>query len=157
MGVQLIDQALLRALSDQARERPRRRLNHNFHAADDSPGHRLLNAVEPGSYLPPHRHQDPSKGETMVALTGRLGLVVFGNDGEVTGTAILAPGTATLGVDIAPGTWHTVLGLEPGTVMLEAKAGPYRPLTEAERAPWAPAEGAPEVPSYYAGLLALFP
>jgi cupin fold WbuC family metalloprotein len=164
--IRLIDTVLLDEVSAEAAASPRGRKNRNFHPRDDYPAHRLLNAIEPGSYIAPHRHLDPSKDETMVVLRGALGLVAFDDDGKVVRTEKVgipgglpsgrAGGTA-IGIDIAHGTWHTVFALEPGTVFLEAKSGPYLPLADAERAPWAPAESAPEAPAYLAGLRRLFP
>jgi cupin fold WbuC family metalloprotein len=158
--ITLIDTALLDAVSAEARATPRGRKNRNFHPRDDYPGHRLLNAIEPGSYIAPHRHLDPTKDETMVVLRGVLGLVVFDDSGNVVqkekvGGSDTPNGLA--GIDITHGTWHTVFALEPGTVFLEAKSGPYLPLADAERAPWAPAEAAAEAADYLAGLRRLFP
>ncbi|EXI78861.1 MAG: hypothetical protein AW10_02732 [Candidatus Accumulibacter appositus] len=150
--VVMIDQALLDSVSLQARHSPRQRKNCNFHADDAAPAHRLLNAIEPGSYLMPHRHLDANKDETMIVLRGRLGVVVFDESGQVQQSAVLTPGGPVSGVDIPHGVYHTVLALDPGTVMLEAKGGPYLPLDEAERAPWAPAEGAPEAAAYARSL-----
>ena len=150
--ITLIDAALLDAVSREAQASPRRRKNRNFHSHDDQPSHRLLNAIEPGSYVAPHRHLDALKDETMAVLRGKLGLLLFADDGKVISATVLGPGCAALGVDIAHGTWHAVLALETGTVFLEAKAGPYLPLTEAERAPWAPAEGDATAAAYAAEL-----
>jgi cupin fold WbuC family metalloprotein len=163
--ITLIDTALLDEVSAEARAAPRGRKNRNLHPRDDHPAHRLLNAIEPGSYIAPHRHLDPNKDETMAVLRGALGLVVFDDDGKVvrtekvmqSGTPGGGAGGTVVGIDIAHGTWHTVFALEPGTVFLEAKSGPYLPLTAAERAPWAPAESAAEAPDYLAGLRRLFP
>ena len=155
--IRLIDAALLDEVSAEARTAPRGRKNRNFHPRDDYPAHRLLNAIEPGSYIAPHRHLDPAKDETMVVLRGALGLVVFDDDGTVARTQKVGAGDAAIGVDIPHGTWHTVFALEPGTVFLEAKSGPYLPLADGERAPWAPAENAAEAASYLAGLRRLFP
>jgi cupin fold WbuC family metalloprotein len=146
--VRFLDTALLDAVSAQAQAGKRRRKNHNFHPADDFPCHRLLNAIEPDSYVPPHRHLDPDKAETIIAVRGRLGLVVFDAEGNVLQTRELAPGGECCGCDLPAGTIHTVLALEPGTVCFEAKAGPYRPLTLLERPAWAPAEDAPEARRY---------
>jgi len=156
-ALQLIDAALLDEVSAEARQSPRGRKNRNFHAADDFPAHRLLNAIEPGSYVVPHRHLDPHKDETLIALRGRLGLVIFDAVGSVLKTSVLATGSGTLGVDIPHGRWHTVLALEPGTVVFEAKAGPFQALTPAERAPWAPQEGDAAAGSYGTWLRQLFP
>jgi cupin fold WbuC family metalloprotein len=154
--LKLIDAALLDAVSAEAKASPRLRKNRNFHPADDHPGHRLLNAMEPGSYIQPHRHLDPLKDETMVVLRGCLGLVTFDATGQVLRGVILGPGGAALGVDIPHGIWHTVLALGPNTVFLEAKAGPYLPLTEEEKSSWAPAEGSAGVAAYLAWLEGLF-
>ena len=176
--ITLIDQALLDELCAAAAASPRRRKNRNFHARDDQPGHRLLNAMQPDSYIPPHRHLDPNKDETFVVLRGLLGLLVFDDAGAVVrsvrvGAAALCVAgnplarreaesrvcrdrgqAAALGVDIPHGTWHTAVALAPDTVFLEAKAGPYLPLTGAERAPWAPVENTPGAASYLAALKA---
>ena len=150
----LIDQALLDSVSLEAGRNPRQRKNRNFHADDAAPAHRLLNAIEPGSYLMPHRHLDANKDETMIVLRGRMGVVFFDDLGNVEQTAVLTPAGAVCGVDIPHGVYHTILALDPGTVMLEAKAGPYRPLEDAERAAWAPPEGAPESAAYLRALRA---
>ena len=144
----LIDQALLTRLADEARQSPRLRKNHNFHGSDDDACHRLLNAIEPASYIPPHRHLDPAKDETIIALTGAFGVVLFDDVGAVAQSALLTPGGAACGIDIPHGTFHTVFACDPGTVMFESKAGPFCPLTADEKAPWAPAEGAPDVSEY---------
>ena len=152
----LIDQLLLTTVSDEARSNPRRRQNLNFHEDDAAVAHRLLNAIEPGSYLPPHRPLDANKDETMVVLRGRLGVVFFDHAGKAQQTVVLAPTGGVCGVDIPHGVFHTILALDPGTVILEAKAGPYLPLAENERAPWAPAEGAAEAAAYAGSLRELF-
>jgi len=154
--ITLIDTALLDAVSSEAQASPRGRKNRNFHGDDRQPGHRLLNAIEPGSYIAPHRHLDPLKGETMTVLRGRLGLVLFDGDGKVLASHVLGAGGDALGVDLHPGTWHSVLALDPGTVFLEAKAGPYLPLSADERAPWAPPEGDAQAAAYCDALRRLF-
>jgi cupin fold WbuC family metalloprotein len=152
--IRWIDQALLDEVSAEARNSPRRRKNRNFHVSEAQPGHRMLNAIEPGSYIMPHRHLDPDKGETMVVLRGALGVVIFDDAGEVVAAQKVSHGGTPVGMDIPVGTWHTVFALEPGTVFLEAKAGPYLPLTAEEKAPWAPAEGDAAAAAYLADLVA---
>ncbi|HEX4328980.1 MAG TPA: WbuC family cupin fold metalloprotein [Burkholderiales bacterium] len=152
----LITQELLDEVAAEAAASPRRRKNRNFHRANEDAAHRLLNALEPDSYVMPHRHLDPSKDETIVAVRGRFGLVLFGDDGQVQSTAVLAAGGKTIGVDIPHGTFHTLVALEPGSIFFEAKAGPYVAIAEAERAHWAPAEGTPEAKSYLERMRRLF-
>ncbi len=155
--ITLIDQALLDELCREAAASPRRRKNRNFHPRDDHPAHRLLNAMQPDSYIAPHRHLEPTKDETFVVLRGLLGLLVFDDAGAVLRGVRVGAGATALGVDIPHGTWHAALALEPDTVFLEAKAGPYLPLTEDERAPWAPAENSPDAAAYLATLKARLP
>jgi len=131
---------VLDAASDAARASPRGRRNRNFHGANESACHRLLNAIEPGSYVAPHRHLDPAKDESIVILRGRLGCVFFDAAGRIERKCMLSPND-TVGVDIPHGTWHSIVALEPGTVFFEAKAGPYLPLSADETAAWAPREG----------------
>lgn len=150
--ITLIDRTLMAGLVDAARRSPRRRVHRNFHPGDDYPAHRLLIAMEPDSYVPPHRHLSPAKDETLLILRGSLGVVFFDALGKAERSFVLQAGGERLGVDIPHGVYHTVLALEPGTVFFEAKAGPYVPVSAEERAAWAPQEGAAGVPAYLAGL-----
>ncbi|HEY6896508.1 MAG TPA: WbuC family cupin fold metalloprotein [Rhodocyclaceae bacterium] len=154
--IKLIDNALLDAVCAEAQASPRGRKNRNFHPRDDHPAHRLLNAIEPGSYVPPHRHNDANKDETMLVLRGALGLVEFDTEGQVLRASRLTPAGPLLGCDIPHGTYHSVLALEPGTLFLEAKGGPYAPLTAEEQATWAPRENESGAEDYYRRLVALF-
>lgn len=153
MTMKIIDQPLLDELTGQARQHSRLRKNWNVHQSDDHACHRLLNAIEPDSYIRPHRHLDDEKDETFVLLRGRLGIVMFAADGQVTETVLLAPDTGNLGVDIPHGVYHTAVSLASGTVFFEAKAGPYLPLDQAEQAPWAPADAAPQAVAWYLNQL----
>jgi cupin fold WbuC family metalloprotein len=150
--MRLIDSALLDEVCREAVASPRRRKNRNFHPNDDYPANRLLNAIEPGSYVMPHRHRDANKDETTLVLRGRLGLVEFDDAGHIVRTLVLGAGGEAMGVDIPHDTWHTAFALDPGTVFFEAKAGPYRPLTADEKAPWAPDEGSAEAAAYLSRL-----
>ena len=146
----------LDALAAQARASPRRRQNFNFHAELTHPAQRLLNAVEPHSYIRPHRHPDPLRDETFVVLRGALGLVLFGETGGVAQTALLRAGGDLFGAHVPGGTYHTLVSLEPGSIFFEAKAGPYEPLTDKDFGSWSPPEGGPGVPAYLESLRALF-
>jgi cupin fold WbuC family metalloprotein len=151
-GPRIVDRGLLDSVTECARNSPRKRKNFNFHPSEAAIAHRLLNAVEPGSYIPPHRHLDPNKDESIVIVRGRLGALFFDDAGTVMQTHVLEPEGERVGVDVPYGTWHTFVALQPGTVFFEAKAGPYVPMTSAERAPWAPAEGDAHAPAYLAEL-----
>lgn len=153
---QIIDRDFLERVSSQAKASPRRRRNHNFHASESDTCNRLLNAIEPDSYIQPHCHHEATKDETLIVVRGRLGVIFFDEHGAVTATAVLAPAGESVGVNIPHGMYHTLMALEPGSVFFEAKAGPYAPLTPREKASWAPAEGDPRASSYPADLKRLF-
>ncbi len=151
-----VDSILLDDLTEQARRSPRLRMNHNFHPADAATCHRLLNAIEPGSYIRPHRHLDPEKDETFVLIRGTLGILTFANDGTVSASTLLKAKSDTCIATIPHGVWHTAVSLEPGTIFFEAKAGPYLPFTEQEKSPWAPGDTDPDASSYFQNLCAYF-
>ena len=155
-AVTLIDAALLDATSSKARASARLRMNHNFHLSEAEPANRLLNAVEPGSYVTPHRHLDPAKDETFVVVRGRFGLVCFDESGAVTLAQVLEPNGEVVGANVPHGTFHTLLSIAPGSVFFEAKAGPYVKTSDKDWAPWAPREGDPGAAAYLAKLEALF-
>ncbi len=154
--MKVVTDELLRQLSAAARETPRRRRNHNLHPVDHSRCHRLLNAIDPASYIRPHRHLDPEKDEGFILMNGALGIITFQDDGKVLETVLLSPVTGNRAADIPHATYHTAVSLEPGTVFYECKAGPYLPLTDEEKAPWAPEEGDPGAETYLERLRALF-
>ena len=133
----LITEELLDTVTLQAKENPRLRMNYNFHATMDAPIHRLLNALEPGTYLPPHRHVD--KEETYLVLRGSLMAFFYDEVGNVTERVCLNPLEGKYGLEIPPCTWHSIVALESGTVIFEIKKGPYQPLPLGDLAPWAPA------------------
>ncbi len=143
-------------LTAAAQSSARRRKNLNFHASAGAPAQRLLNAVEPDSYVQPHRHLAPHKDETMVVLRGAFGLVFFDEAGRVTDTAVIAAQGNAIGATVARGLFHSVVSLEPGSVFFECKAGPYDAATDKQAAPWAPAEDNAAAPAYHAALRALF-
>ena len=144
-------------LSAEARQNKRLRKNYNIHVSDESRCHRLLNAIEPESYIRPHCHLDPEKDETFILMSGRLGIVVFADDGEIVETVLLSHASGKLAADIPPGVFHTAVSLESGTLFFEAKAGPYRQLNEAEIGTWSPSEGdAPRSETFLANLRSLF-
>jgi cupin fold WbuC family metalloprotein len=147
---------MLDEISLQAKRSSRLRKNYNFHPSDDALCHRLLNAMEPGSYIQPHRHLDPNKDETLIVIRGRMGLILFKNDGRIQERALLELRDHAMVFNIPHGIYHTWVSFEERSVFFEAKAGPYLPLTQEEKAPWAPAEGDPSSTTYLASLKLLF-
>ena len=124
-----ITQALLDDLTAQAKASPRLRMNLDLRNSPTDQSQRMLNAIEPGSPLPIHRHRKSS--ETVVCLRGRLRELFYDDAGTVTETIELAPDSPVVAVSIPIGQWHTVQVLASGTVIMEVKDGPYEP-TEPE-------------------------
>lgn len=154
--MKIIDLELLSQLADEARRSPRLRQNRNLHPSNESRCHRLLNAIEPASYIRPHRHLDPEKDEAFILMRGSLGIVLFADDGSVAATVCLNHAIGNLAADIPHAVYHTAVSLETGTVFYEAKAGPYLPLAEDEKAVWAPEDSASSAPEYLEQLRGLF-
>lgn len=102
--MKLITEELLDTVTSQAKENSRLRMNYNFHASMDAPIHRLLNALEPGTYLPPHRHTD--KEETYLVLRGSLLAFFYDDAGNVTDKVCLNPSEGKYGLEIPSNTWH---------------------------------------------------
>ena len=145
-----IDLALVRRKAEDARSNPRRREIHVLHRGDADTLHRMLNALQPGTYVRPHRHVEPPKAEAFVVLQGAAAFVPFLDDGaiDVEGLSLLHRERGALGVDCRAGVWHSFLALEPDTVLYEVKPGPYDAAADKDFAPWAPPEGTPEGDSY---------
>ena len=124
----VIDKQLLDTVSEQAKASPRLRMNYNFHQSLDEKCHRFLNAVEPGTEVPIHKH--PTKDETFVLLRGRVRVNTYNDDGTVIESVILCSEEGLFGVDISKGVWHNVESLESGSVFFECKEGPFVPHEE---------------------------
>lgn len=150
----VVDAALVRQKAADAACNPRRREIHCLHQTDEDTLHRMVNALQPGTYVRPHRHVHPPKAEAFVLLSGCLGFIAFAADGRFAreDCLVLAASRGTLAVDVPAGVWHTILALAPDTVTFEAKPGPYSPASDKDFAPWAPAEGTPEALTALAAL-----
>lgn len=126
-----ITQALLDDLTAKAKESPRLRMNYDLRNSEEDTSQRMLNAIEPGSPLPIHRHQKTS--ETVVCLRGRLVEEYYDELERMCTEAIeLSPNGPVVALNIPPGQWHTVRALESGTVILEMKNGPYVPISDVD-------------------------
>ena len=122
----VINQAILDNLTEQAKASPRLRMNLDLRNSDADQSQRMLNAIEPGSPLPIHRHMKSS--ETVVCLRGRLVEEFYDNLERICTEAIeLRPDGPVVALNIPIGQWHTVRALESGTVIMEVKDGPYEP------------------------------
>lgn len=121
----IIDTQLLDKVSSEAKSSPRLRMNYNFHQSLEDKCHRMLNAVEPGTDIPIHRH--PTKDESFVVLRGKVRSTTYNDDGSVIDSVVLCAEEGRYGVDIPKGVWHKLESLESGSVVFECKEGPFVP------------------------------
>ena len=117
--MQLINESLLDEVTRQAQESPRLRMNHNFHDSLDAKAQRLLNALEPGTLLPIHRH--PHTAETYLLLRGKIKVLYYNDQKELMETVVLEPKSGNYGIHIPKNQWHTLEVLESGSVIFEVK------------------------------------
>ena len=123
--MKLIDNMLMDSVTGKARESSRMRMNLNFHGSLEDKCHRLLNAMEPGTEIPVHRHK--TKDEGIILLRGCIRVNIYNDRGEVTESVVLSHKDGCVGVDIPMMEWHGVECLESGSVIYEVKEGPFMP------------------------------
>jgi len=116
----------------------------------------MFNAVQPDSYIPPHRHLEPPKSECWIVLRGALAFFTFDDQGAIVECLEIRAGGEIFGVDLDPCIYHTFVALEPDTVVYEVKDGPYAAATDKAFPEWAPREGSPEASDYMGKLSAEF-
>lgn len=150
--IKKIDSDILGKVISEAKKAGRKRKNYNYHQSFNDPINRMLNAVEPGSYVQPHKHENPDKREVFLLLKGKLLVVFFDNKGNIS-EHILLDNINNFGVEIPPAVWHTIIALEPGTVVYEIKDGPYSPADDKNFANWAPNEEDAECKEYMKRIL----
>lgn len=124
----IIDTDLLDSISAQAKAYPRLRQAYDLRTTPEDGSQRILNAVEPGTVLPIHRHRGST--ETIVCLRGKVVQHYYDNNGNKIASYELAPNTANVGMSVPIGQWHALESLEEGSVILECKDGAYEPLND---------------------------
>ena len=122
----VLDTNLLDALTAQAKASPRLRMNFDLRNSPNDQSQRMLNALEPGTVMPIHRHRHSS--ETVVVLRGKVRWNYYNDQGELTDTFLVAPGTDLVGLCVPLGQWHSLECLETGTVIIESKDGAFEPM-----------------------------
>lgn len=135
-----IDSELLTNLIPIAENSPRKRINYNFHKESNDPIQRLLNVMEPDTYIRPHKHEKPDKREVFIVIKGSFIVIEFDNDGNIMDNIILRRDDGVYATEIASRRYHTIISLEKGSVVYEFKDGPYDPANDKDFAPWAPDE-----------------
>jgi len=136
-----------------SRQSPRKRMIQCLHKTQDAGVHKMFNALQPGTYVTPHRHMHPEKTETIIVVSGSMLFVQFTEDGTLDTHTLLQPGTEVFGVDVAPHIYHTFIALKQDTLIFEVKDGPYEHDTDKDIPAWAPKEGTEEAEPYLLELL----
>lgn len=147
LGNDLAEQALA-----AARQSERRRMILPFHKHHDEPLHRMFNAMQPGTYVQPHRHASSGKNEAFVVLRGAIEFLVFDDDGRIALARMLRAGGPDFGIDLAPTRFHSFLVRAADTLVYEVKNGPYTAMDDKDFAPWAPREGDEACARYVSAL-----
>lgn len=147
----LYDRELLLKLQKEAGASKRKMVAHSFSKPEDKV-QVMLNAVEPESYIRPHRHGNPRKVEIIQAVCGRIAAVSFDDSGRVLNIEITEAEKCGNVILIPAGTWHSMVSLESGSVMLEIIEGPYDAGTHKQFALWAPEEATDEAGWFLSGL-----
>lgn len=141
-------------LARRALASERRRQHFNLHVDYEDPCQRLFNAIEPDSYIRPHRHDMTQGAETLIAVRGGMVLLIFDDVGQITQVQrfgvdnLQVNSDVAIVVEVGPCIWHTVLALETGSVLLEVKAGPFNPRSPKYPALWAPEESTDQAFDY---------
>lgn len=136
-----LDELLLKAKKSE-----RKRANLSLHQPEDLL-QRMLNALLPGTYMPPHKHENPDKYELVTILRGQITYLEFNAKGEVEVVVCLDAEGDIRVIEVPPRTYHTMIALQP-SIVVEVTQGPYNPATHKIAAPWAPAEGTPKASDY---------
>jgi cupin fold WbuC family metalloprotein len=144
--MKLFSHGLLDELAARATASPRARAHHNVHEAPGDLVQRFFVVANRNTYFRPHRHL--TKSELAMVLRGRFDILIFDEQGTVTGRYSAGEQTPTMAYETPRATWHTLVADSDGSAFFEVKEGPYDPATAAEFASWAPAEGTPEVAQF---------
>lgn len=122
--MEIITTDLLDSLTNEAKSNPRLRINFNYHPSLDDKCQRLLNAMEPGTIMPIHKHK---VAEIYIVLRGELEVTFHDDTKKIIDRNIINPAKGIFGVQIPSDTWHSLTVSESGTVIFEVKEGPYIP------------------------------
>ncbi len=144
------------ALTEKASQVKRKRAHFNLHETLNANVQRLLMAMEPDTYICPHRHVESHKWEMFMLLSGKIDVLIFDDDGCLLSRIHMSP-IATRVIQIPANTWHTYVAQQTETLALEIKEGPYIAQTDKEFAPWAPIENTQEATAFLERLRALSP
>jgi len=133
---------------EASRKSSRKRIILPIHRKQEALVQRIINFLQPGTYIRPHKHPLPHATETIVMLRGAIRFFTFDDGGNITSDRILDSSPVPGLLDIEPDTWHSFVVKEPDTILFECKKGPYNAETDKTFAEWAPEEGTPEAENY---------
>ncbi len=155
--MKVFTQKYLSELSEIAVGSQRKRQHKNIHESFADPCQRFFNAIEPDSYIRPHRHSNAGGGELLIGIRGEMALILFDDFGDIVEAIKVGPlhsnEDMAFGVEVQPRQWHTVVSFVTGSVLLEVKAGPFDPNAAKEMASWAPSESSDEAKNYLNKLM----
>ena len=153
--VVIINNKIIQNALEGSRTSPRKRMILPFHKLPSDNLHRMLNALQPMSYVQPHRHLNPPKAESIIVLKGAIGYIEFKSTGDITNIYRLSSDSFNIGIDTEPGIFHTFFATVEDTVLFEVKPGPYEQGSDKDFASWAPAEGSESSIDYLKNLYEL--
>lgn len=144
---QLTEEQIVSGL-EASRKSSRKRIILPIHRVQEAEVQRMINFLQPGTYIRPHKHPLPHATETIVILSGAIRFFTFNENGKITADRILNSSPVPGLLDIEPDTWHSFVVMEPDTVLFECKKGPYNAKTDKTFAEWAPEEGSEDADNY---------
>ena len=128
---------------EASRLSPRKRIILPIHRKQDAGVQRMLNFLQPDTYIRPHRHTGTDASESVCVIRGSLHFMIFDDIGNISHHFEAVAGEPSAVFDIEPGLWHSFFVIKPDTIIFEAKKGPYHPISDKDFAPWAPEEFTP--------------
>lgn len=134
-----------------SRESERRRIILPIHREQSALVQRMINFLQPGTYIRPHKHPLPHATESLVLLKGAIRFFTFDEEGTIASDQVVSADPFPGVIDIESNTWHSFKVLEPDTVLFECKKGPYDAETDKIFAPWSPEEGSEEAANWHDG------
>lgn len=144
-------------LISEARSNTRKRQHRNIHESHSDPCQCLFNAIEPYSYIRPHRHATDPRNELLIAVRGSMALLTFDEQGMVKEVVHFGADSnaesLSIGAEVPASVWHTVIALKSGCILLEVKAGPFDPTQPKDLAVWSPEEGSAAASVYLSQLI----
>jgi len=147
------DEKLFDELIRISRIAERKRAHHIFNKNPDDQLQSIYVAMQPGTYVQPHKHESPDKREIFIAFKGKFLFLEFDTQGEIIDHLILDPKTNTFSAEIDSKIYHTLICLEPDSVGLDLKTGPFHPINDKDFADWALKEGDKECDEYIDNIL----